>query len=190
MTGRVRVAFTLVVLAFADACSGDPGETRAALHEPPFVAFDGGGSSFLPVARTLDQHCGTIDCHGQVGRNLRLYGSFGMRLAETDTPGCPTDVTAAEAEADYWTVVGLEPEMTATVYAERGGRPERLTVVQKARGAQAHKGGTVFPKGSDGDACLVSFFSGAVDAPSCNNSQRQNGEIPVPLCTPKPGSSP
>ena len=35
---------------------------------------------FPAVADAMQLHCGTLDCHGQVGRNMRLYGLYGLRL--------------------------------------------------------------------------------------------------------------
>ena len=37
-------------------------------------------TSFPAVAQLLDVRCGSLDCHGTVARNLRLYGSAGLRL--------------------------------------------------------------------------------------------------------------
>jgi hypothetical protein len=134
----------------------------------------GGLAHFDVVAETLDFHCGSFDCHGGMGRNLRLYGVSGRRLAPGDVP-CGAPTTAAEVEADYRSAAGLEPEVLAEVFASGGKSPERLTLVRKARGAEAHRGGKVFPAGSDGDLCLVSWVSGAPElVASCNNSLRDH----------------
>ena len=133
-----------------------------------FVATVPSDANFHVVAEVLDYSCGSLDCHGAPGRNFRLYRTFGRRLARTDVP-CGAMTTAAEVEADYQSAVGLEPEVMAEV-VESEADPGRLTLVRKARGAESHKGGTVFPEGSFGDLCLVSWVKGAVDGPSCNNT--------------------
>jgi len=56
--------------------SGAPGTTLAAPER----------ATFEPVDDVLQATCGTLDCHGQLGRALRLYGGRGLRLAPTDNP--------------------------------------------------------------------------------------------------------
>ncbi len=126
-------------------------------------------ADFSAVAETLDGHCGSLTCHGAAFRNLRLYGKNGRRLDPGDVPGGRA-TTDAEVEADYRSVIGLEPELARAVAESGGAQPERLTLVRKARGTEAHVGGAVFPKGSNGDLCIVSFVSDKTDVPSCNNS--------------------
>lgn len=59
---------------------------------------------FVVVDGALQRRCATLDCHGQVGRNLRLYGYGGLRLSTPDDPivdpvADPT--TTAELDASY-----------------------------------------------------------------------------------------
>jgi hypothetical protein len=113
--------------------------------------------SFTPVGDYLENRCGTLDCHGQIGRNFRVWGSEGMRLEADASPAVgagPT--TEAEYQATYRSLVGLEPQVMSTVYpgcaqyVVDGGdsyppgascHPELLTFIRKARGIEAHKGG-------------------------------------------------
>jgi hypothetical protein len=162
MTARGFGALVCVAFCAAFACSGADG---AQLHTV-IVPSD---TDFGVVAETLDQHCGSLDCHGSAGRHLRLQGQFGRRLDPTDVPG-GRETTPDEVTADYQSVCGLEPELLARVLAEGGAHPERLTIVRKAREMEKHTGGKVFPEGSQGDLCLLSFLAGAVDVASCNNS--------------------
>jgi hypothetical protein len=136
-------------------------EGRSMIDAPP-------ATDFVFVSEALDYSCGTLDCHGQVGRNLKLYGTFGLRLNHKDT-ACKQTTTEAEVASNYRSAVGIEPELTADVFEAGGADPQRLTLVRKARGTEHHKGGTVFPEGSDGDVCLVSWLKGKVDQASCNN---------------------
>jgi hypothetical protein len=133
------------------ACSG-PQDPRIGISAPPFSK-----ASFGPVADYLDNRCGTLDCHGQVGRNLRIYGCTGMRASADASPAtCAQPTTLQEYEDTYRSLVGLEPQVMTTVYGEcsaaiSGGtsvyppssscHPELLTFIRKARGIEAHKGG-------------------------------------------------
>ena len=66
------------------------------------------------VADAMQPSCGTLDCHGQPDRNLRLYGGRGLRLdpVKASKDG---DTEPPEYEANYWSVVALEPEILSTV---------------------------------------------------------------------------
>lgn len=145
-------ATVALCVAFTTACSSPYEGETATLPVPSPVDFDS-------VAVTLDSHCGSLDCHGKPGRNFRLYGYSGRRLDPRDVPG-GVATTPRESGVDYCSAIGVEPELMAQVLADRGARPERLTLVRKARGSEKHVGGTVFEAGSDGDQCLVAWVSG------------------------------
>ena len=121
---------------------------------------------FPAVAIFLEHRCGTLDCHGQVGRNLRLYGFDGLRLDPADVPG-GQDTTGAEVDADFRSVVGLEPEVLHAVVADGGAHSERLTLVRKGRGSEHHKGGALVTPGDAQDRCLLGWLANAVDAVAC-----------------------
>ncbi|MFI5301931.1 MAG: hypothetical protein ACHREM_27900, partial [Polyangiales bacterium] len=122
-------------LAVGAACYGPDGSpqydvpvdpnAQLALLIPPRAQFDG-------VANMLNKTCGTLDCHGEIGRNLRIYGREGLRLDAADIPGGgPT--TSAEIDADFRSAVGLEPErwneMIATYNGGAGAfHPEWLSI--------------------------------------------------------------
>lgn len=171
-------------------CSGGSEGDSLSFAGPPLANFD-------KVVEMLDYDCGNLACHGTAVRNLRLYGDQGLRLDTRDVP-CGAPTTAAELQADYRSLVGLEPESMAEVVAA-GAHPERLTLVRKARGTEQHKGGAVLRDSSDlaactsacgsdgrclracyGDLCLVSWLAGEVDVPACGNS------VPETRCNPKP----
>jgi hypothetical protein len=160
------LAAALLVLVgcqpFAPTDAEGPGGTldpNAALLAPGRVGFD-------KVADALVGTCGTLDCHGHPARNMRLYGSHGMRLRPLDDPGgAPT--SAAERDADYWSVTGLEPEVIDSVVRARGDRPERLSLFRKGLGIEKHKGGTVALVGGALDRCLRSWLQGKTDEATC-----------------------
>jgi hypothetical protein len=159
MTARLPLTF-LSLAAFA-GCSIPPTDGRYVQQALPDRV------SFPPVAELLDVRCGSLDCHGTVARNLRLYGSAGLRWSSNDRPLVPTCDTQDEDDRDYESVVGLEPETMSAVVAAGGMAPERLTLVRKARGTEAHKGGRVWTKGDDSDTCLTSWLAATPNSNAC-----------------------
>lgn len=121
-------------------------------------------ASFGPVARVLVNRCGTLDCHGSLYRNMRLYGFGSARLDPKALPDSPGDTTPAEIDADYDAVVALEPARFREVVGSGGQGADSLTLVRKARGAESHKGGQRIVPGDSADQCLLSWLASAVDA--------------------------
>jgi hypothetical protein len=158
----------LVVASAATApvggCSG-VAQQRIGVTAPP-------EDQFLPVADYLDHRCGTLDCHGQTGRNLRMWGCDGMRLDPSDIAGCvfgrPT--TPDEYEATYRSLVGLEPAVMSAVVQGHAAHPELLTFVRKAIGTEAHKGGQLITQGDDQEKCIVSWLAGNTDRSACGKA--------------------
>jgi hypothetical protein len=150
--------------ALTAGCSVPPSDSRYVQTSLPDEA------SFQPVAQLLSFRCGTADCHGTVYRNLRIYGSSGLRWSASDRPLVPPCDTTDEIDQDYLSVVGLEPATMSAVVADHGADPERLTMVRKARGTEAHKAGTIWAEGSDPDVCLTSWLAGAVDRQACTTA--------------------
>ncbi len=122
-------------------------------------------AQFTSVSPFLETGCGTLDCHGQPSRPLRIYGSIGLRLSPTDLPG-GNPTTVAEVAANYVSVCGLEPEIMSAV-TTKVDTPDALLMIQKPRGETKHKGGTVTVKGDDGDTCETSWLLGSVEAGAC-----------------------
>ena len=138
----LRVVLALACCAGALGCSTELADTQAqavgGLAVPPRLGFE-------LVSDAMQLHCGTLDCHGQIGRNMRLYGMYGLRLGPHDDPlNEPT--SPAEYDADYWSIVGLEPEAVARVVEHQAG-PEALSMIRKARGIERHKGGQLVTAG-------------------------------------------
>lgn len=127
-------------------------------------------ASFAPVSALLEHRCGSLDCHGQVGRNLRLYGYEGLRLAQAgdaSRPSSTANTTGAEISENYLSVVGLEPELMSQVVHEGATNPLRLTLMRKPLGIENHKGGTVFVQGDTQYVCVTSWLAGHTDAATC-----------------------
>jgi hypothetical protein len=127
---------------------------------------------FGPVGDFLDHRCGSLDCHGAIWRNLRVWGCEGQRLSAGDIPSCnrliggrPT--TPDEHQATYRSLVGLEPATMSAVVEGHGEHPELLTFVRKARGTEGHAGGALIVPGDPQDTCVVTWLEGATDTDAC-----------------------
>ncbi len=123
------------------------------------------------VQPVVESRCGTLDCHGQLPRGLRVYGRDGLRLPYEDggVPGVlPT--TAAEALATYQSIVGLEPEQTNALLAKPSPTQAdayKLTFVRKGTATERHRGGVALHTGEPAEQCIVTWLTGNVDAPLC-----------------------
>ena len=152
-----RTVATLAAGAGLLACSA--ANEQESFRAPSRVDFDA-------VSATLGVHCGSLDCHGSTTRNFRIYSENGLRLDASSVSG-DGGTTLDEHDANYASVLALEPELLDRVVADQGRHPERLTLVRKARGSEAHEGDGQLPPGSDGDTCLTSWLAGAVDRSAC-----------------------
>ncbi|MDP9037442.1 MAG: hypothetical protein M3O50_21805 [Myxococcota bacterium] len=160
------IAAPALALAGGVACSSAE-QRRIGVTAP-----DSSELTFGSVADYLVHRCGTLDCHGQTGRNLRVWGCDGMRLDAFDQVSCnrlvggkPT--TVQEHQATYRSVVGLEPSVMTAVVQGGGKHPELLTLVRKARGTEAHKGGAIVIPGDAQDTCITSWLAGNTDTTAC-----------------------
>ncbi len=123
-------------------------------------------SQFPLVLDALERRCGTLDCHGTPGRNLRLYTGSGLRLDPKDIPG-NGQTKDAEYDASYWSVEGLEPEIMSAVVEGEGADPERLIFLRKARGTEHHKPGAIIEEDDDTDVCIRSWLTGKTKETAC-----------------------
>lgn len=129
-----------------------------------FVArADGGTRASLTsfreasVSMVIEKRCGSLDCHGTNGRNLRIYSMRGLRMPnDAGIVVGNGDTTAAEQIANYQSLLDLEPEETSAVL--RGGDPNTLLIVKKPLAIESHKGGQVIRRGDDAERCIVSWL--------------------------------
>lgn len=122
-------------------------------------------TQFPLVADALSPSCATLDCHGQVGRNFRMYWQRGLRLDPAAFPG-EGETTPDEYDQTFRSLIALEPfKMDSVVKGTL--KPDGLTLVRKGRGTEAHKGGARMTVGSDADRCLVTWLTGAIDTAAC-----------------------
>jgi len=123
-------------------------------------------ASFSPVGDAMQMHCGTLDCHGQEGRNMRLYGARGLRLAADATP-LDGDTTGQEYDSSYRSIIGLEPEVMSRLIDDKAAHPESLSMIRKPRGLEEHKGGQLMLPGDALDRCLVQWLAGGDSTTPC-----------------------
>ena len=156
----------LSALAAALACASGVNEKRTTtILAPDQLAFETNVSPFL------EKRCGTLDCHGQVGRPLRLYSGRGLRIPNDAGlyPGTG-DTSLKEKAANYRAVIALEPEQLSRVV---GGKADArsLLLLQKPLdigSPESHKGGPVLaPQGDPGETCLTSWLYGTIDTAAC-----------------------
>jgi hypothetical protein len=160
----VPIAAVVGALAGGDvACSTPQADAR-------FVATAPDRASFPQVAQVFVRTCGTLDCHGTVARNFKIYGDVGLRYAATDRPSVLVPTTTDEVDRTFESFVGLEPEILTAVVKSGGANPERLTFLRKARGTEHHKAGQIITPGDDRDVCFTSWLAGAADATACKNA--------------------
>lgn len=151
------------------ACSSVDPDATSHIKGP---AFGDQGDAFRPVSAVVERRCGTLDCHGAPARPMRVYGQYGLRkpLEEPETDyhsGGLAPTSEAELVDNYRSLVGLEPEIMTFVMKE-DRPPEDLTLVRKPRLLEKHKGGLVWNKGDDGDACLINWITGKGDTVPCD----------------------
>lgn len=157
------------LVALVSCSTPEDGRTNAATLD---------AKTFGPVSEVLVVRCGSLDCHGSRYRNYRLVGYGAGRLEPTTTPdGAKT--TDAEIAYNYGSTVGVEPETMREVAAAKGAGADRLTLVRKARGEEAHKGDRRIVPGDAADRCLLSWLSGATDTTACAAAKAEPTDSPT-----------
>lgn len=127
------------------------------------------------VSAFMERRCGALDCHGQVGRPLRIYSQYGLRKQSLDGGRDKGETTEEERIANYKAVVGLEPEDIAFAVSQEG-RFVDFQLLKKPLGIEnggvRHKGGPVLVA-SDKDPgwqCLLGWIAGRLDSTDCSDA--------------------
>jgi hypothetical protein len=173
MKRALAIAITMVIAATSlTACEEIPSPQLLVCAEL---------EDFKPVSNVLERRCGTLDCHGEYARPLRIYGQNGLRLAtrdelipdnaqENDTLPGGKGTTDEEVELNWRSVCGLEPERTAQVVAGNLS-PRELILIRKPlqleTAFEKHKGGQLFLSGGPGEVCVSCWLLGFPDTPEC-----------------------
>jgi len=175
-TAGVRPWKAIVIglcLAALGSCAAIPDPDQRAPAFPPdfeqFVRKDA-------VNDFMERRCGALDCHGQIGRPLRIYSELGLRKTKpdkpfTERPPVGTATTADEKLDNYLSVVNLEPEALGYSHATKAEYRDFL-LLKKPRGLEnngvRHKGGPVLREiGDPGYECLLSWIRDEVSTADC-----------------------
>lgn len=159
----VAAFFGVVAITAANGCAKYNSTDSPELFLPDQNQFiqAGGVNEFMMV------RCAALDCHGQIGRPLRLYSPNGLRYEDGDGGGrAQGPATAAEKRENYLAVTGLEPELLSAVavVASQGGEFNDLLLFKKPLdikgGGVRHKGGPVLRFGDNGWNCLTGWAAG------------------------------
>lgn len=152
--------------AFTEVTGPDYGQFKQ-------VSTTSAGKPVYGVSVVLERRCGTLDCHGQAGRPLRLYGQYGRRFIDDagDQPGLQA-TTETEHEANYQSVIGLQPELITEV-VQGNAQPDALLLLRKPLQLERHKGGAVIIAGDDADNCILSWLAGKTDYTACTSAVGQ-----------------
>jgi hypothetical protein len=110
------------------------------------------------VTTVFERRCGSLDCHGNIGRNMRIYSGRGLRLPNDAglAPGAG-DTSLDEISANYQSILTVEPEQTNKVISGNDD-PHTLLIVKKPLGIESHKGGQTIRQGDDAETCIVSWL--------------------------------
>ena len=129
------------------------------------------------VSDFMERRCAGLDCHGQVGRPLRLYSDWGLRLvAKSDGQRSAGATTKEEKTANYQSVVSLEPEDLSRCFNSEGDDIATLQLLKKPLGPEnegiRHKGGPIFTKDDKGWECLFGWASGKPSSAACTEAAK------------------
>ena len=172
-----RWSVRLAIAAWVTAIGGVAGNSACSVNStaispvvlPDRVQFAEGVSPFM------EQRCGALDCHGQIGRPLRLYSQFGLRKGDGDGGGrdiSPT--TKAERLANYFSVVGLEPEDITNSRLTEGAYTDFLLLKKPLgidQGGVRHKGGSVLRSTDPGFDCIALWIANKYSKQKCDDGQ-------------------
>jgi hypothetical protein len=166
----VLVVFVALALAVALGSGCAPLPDDGSLPSLPVTGLDRASYEAM-VQPVVERRCGSLDCHGQLPRGLRVYGQNSLRLPNDAGLAVGSGkTTSAEAQATYASIVGLEPEKTSA-FAAQSPRTEaeayELVVLSKPLERERHRGGTSLRKGEPAEQCIRSWLLGAADGAAC-----------------------
>ncbi len=172
----LRVLASAIASGTLLGCTAAPSASSViSVSGPNYDEFVGGGENGAGVHAFLENQCGTLDCHGETGRPLRLYSVDGLRAPNSAglVSGSGLE-TSAELYSNFLSVISLQPEETDRVVAGQDP-PTELLLLQKPMGSVSHKGGTRIVIGDAMYRCLTSWFSAPAgeavfDADACTEA--------------------
>jgi hypothetical protein len=158
----------LGAVSLAPGCSGVPSTSdRIIVEGPPAGIFINGPTG--GVDAVFERRCGSLDCHGQYGRPLRIYSQYGLRMPNPSNAGPGSGPTTTEEQNEnYRSIVALEPEkMTNIIKSIPNGDPFTLLILEKPLNRESHKGGPVISKDDATSQCLAAWIGKGTLDPNC-----------------------
>jgi hypothetical protein len=158
MSSRAALCFALAsALAIGPSLAACSGPEKGELERKVSTRAAPGSFRTAGVTTVFERRCGSLDCHGSIARNMRIYSSSGLRLPNDAglRPG-QGETTLDEITANYQSILTLEPEVSNRVLD--GADPYELLVVKKPLELEKHKGGPAIRKGDDSERCIVSWL--------------------------------
>ena len=165
MTSRLLVSIVILsAFGISSSVVGCSGPEKGELKRKLSTRADPGSFRVNGVTTVFERRCGSLDCHGGIGRNMRIYSARGLRLPNEAglAPGAG-ETTIDESTANYHSILTLEPELTNEVI--EGADPYTLLVVKKPLELEKHKGGPAIRKGDDAERCIVSWLKADLITP-------------------------
>ena len=170
LTSPRRLAFgAWLTFASVALCSGAGSGCVDSTHISQ-IAYPDRTEYKTSVSPFMEKKCGALDCHGQIGRPLRIYSQFGLRKTAAGGVRDTGPTTDAELTDNYFATDGLEPEDISDSLLSNGAFNDFLLLKKPldiSGGGVRHKGGPVLRGGDPGFDCLYSWISGKVNAANC-----------------------
>jgi hypothetical protein len=168
---RALLCLAAAILASVVGCSSVPSSSDRVLVEgPPAGLFINGATG--GVDAVFERRCGSLDCHGQYGRPLRIYSQYGLRMPNPSGLGPGSGATTTdEQNENYRSIIALEPEkMTDIVKNVPSGDPFTLLILRKPLNIESHKGGAVISKDDATSQCFASWIGKGTLDPNCQTA--------------------
>lgn len=171
-----RIALATWLLALSLVITGSACSSVNATEVSPLALPDRNQFINQGVSTFMEKRCGALDCHGQIGRPLRIYSATGLRKNNVNGARDVRGTQPDEQMDNYYSVVGLEPEEISISRVTEGAFTDFL-LLKKPLGTEGggvrHKGGPVLRSTDSGFECLITWISGAVNQAKCEDGTIQ-----------------
>jgi hypothetical protein len=170
---RALACVALASAALATSCASKPDDSS----EPRLVLGPVDPTTYETMVQPVfERRCGSIDCHGQLPRGLRVYGANGLRLPNDKglVPGGGA-TTHDETYATYASIVALQPDRMNAFLLKTSRTPGDaydLIVLSKALAIERHRGGPSLNKGEAAEQCIVRWLLGQPAQDLCTAGAR------------------
>lgn len=161
-------------VAFSVSCTPPDKDRVTEVINPDYAIYKANVDPYLA------RRCGTLDCHGQAGRGYRIYSREGFRdytLADGSLVSGQQPTEDEERRANFWALIGVEPEQLNRVMASQGADEElkKWVFLRKAQLMERHKGGAAMAPDDPGYRCVRAWLQVPVVRPD-----QDGNPVPVP----------